>query len=152
MISERGAIVTVGPNLPMVPGDATQLRQLFQNLITNAIKFTRPGQRPEVSAKGQLVRGKVVPVFPGVDHTQEYALLSISDAGIGIAPENFDRIFGLFSRLHGRSEFAGTGIGLATCKRIAENHGGTIVVESQLNHGTTFRVYLPMHVPEQEVE
>ena len=152
MISERGAIVTVGPNLPMVPGDATQLRQLLQNLITNGIKFTRPDQRPEVSVKGKLVRGKVVPTFPGVDHTQEYALLSISDAGIGIAPENFDRIFSLFSRLHGRSEFAGTGIGLATCKRIAENHGGTITLESEPNHGTIFHVYLPMHVPEQEVD
>ncbi len=151
-IHERGGIVTVGPNLPIVPGDATQLRQLFQNLIMNALKFTRPGQRPEVNVTGRLIRGKMTPDFPGVDHTLEYALLSVRDAGIGIAPENFERIFGLFSRLHGRSEYAGTGIGLATCKRIAENHGGTITVDSQLNHGTYFHVYLPMHVSEQEVD
>ena len=151
-ISESGASVIVGHTLPMVPGDAVQLRQLFQNLIANSLKFTRPSQRPEVSVKGKLVRGKSVPDFPGVDHTQEYAMLSIKDAGIGIDPANFDRIFGLFSRLHGRNEFAGTGIGLATCKRIAENHGGTITVESQPNEGTIFYVYLPMHVPEQEVD
>ncbi|MFD2574068.1 ATP-binding protein [Spirosoma soli] len=146
IISERDALITIGPYLPTVPGDATQLRQLFQNLLTNAIKFTQPSQRPEVKVMGQLVEGKDVPEYPDVEHSQTYARISVQDNGIGIAPENFDKIFGLFSRLHGRQQFTGSGIGLATCKRVAENHGGFITVESALNHGTTFHVYLPMGI------
>ncbi|MGF7217716.1 signal transduction histidine kinase [Spirosoma lacussanchae] len=149
IIHERNARIRSNMTLPMVPGDATQLRQLFQNLLTNAIKFTRPDQRPNVEINGQLVRGKEVPEFIGIDRANEYAQISVQDNGIGIAPENFDKIFGLFNRLHGRQQYAGSGIGLATCKRVVENHGGTIVVDSQPDQGTTFQVYLPMHVPEQ---
>jgi PAS domain S-box-containing protein len=151
-ISERGAVINHGPNLPMVPGDATQLRQLFQNLLTNAMKFTRPDQQPQISIRGGLVRGHAVPDFPGIDPILEYAHFSVQDNGIGIATEHFDKIFGLFNRLHGRQQFAGTGIGLATCRRVAENHGGTITVESTLHYGTTFHVYLPLHIPEQAID
>ncbi|WP_080239945.1 sensor histidine kinase [Spirosoma rigui] len=151
-ISERGAVIKHGPHLPMVPGDATQLRQLFQNLMTNAMKFTRPDQRPEVTVTGELVRGYDVPDFPGIDPLLEYAHFRVQDNGIGIDTAHFDTIFGLFNRLHGRQQFAGTGIGLATCRRVAENHGGTIRVESTLNYGTTFHVYLPLHIPEQAVD
>ncbi|MCK8494001.1 ATP-binding protein [Spirosoma sp. RP8] len=151
-IQERGAVIKSDLNLPIVPGDETQLRQLFQNLLTNAIKFVRPTQRPEVSITGRLVRGGDVPEFPGVDHLQEYALFSIEDNGIGIDPENFEMIFGLFTRLHGRQQFTGSGIGLATCKRVAENHGGTITLESKVNYGTTFHVYLPLHTTAQKIQ
>lgn len=151
VINERGALIKTGPNLPMVPGDATQLRQLFQNLLTNAMKFTRPGQRPEITITGRLIRGTDVPPFANVNQAQTYALISIQDNGIGIAPENFDKIFGLFTRLHGRQQFSGSGIGLATCKRVVENHGGTITVDSKLDHGTTFHAYLPLHIPEQMI-
>ncbi|WP_338868226.1 ATP-binding protein [Spirosoma sp. SC4-14] len=151
VIQERGAVIKTGLNLPAVPGDKTQLRQLFQNLLTNAMKFTRPNQRPEVSITGRLIRGIEVPDFPNLDPFQEYAVIAVQDNGIGIAPEHFKTIFGLFTRLHGRQQFAGSGIGLATCKRVAENHGGTITVESKLGYGTTFYVYLPLHVPAQEV-
>lgn len=151
-VSERGALIQYGPNLPMVPGDSTQLRQLFQNLLTNAIKFTRPNQLPEVKIMGGLVRGYDVPDFPGIDPILEYAHFRVQDNGIGIAAEHFDTIFGLFNRLHGRQQFAGTGIGLATCRRVAENHGGTITVESSINYGTTFHVFLPLHIPEQAID
>jgi|GEM_PF-2609064 len=151
IIQERGSVIKTGLNLPTVPGDKTQLRQLFQNLLTNAMKFVRPDQRPEVSITGRLIRGNLLPDFPNLDSFQEYAVIDVQDNGIGIAPEHFETIFGLFTRLHGRQQFAGSGIGLATCKRVAENHGGTITVESRLNYGTTFHVYLPLHVPAQEV-
>jgi PAS domain S-box-containing protein len=151
-INERGAVIKQGPNLPMVPGDATQLRQLFQNLLSNAMKFTRPDQQPEVTIAGGLVRGHDVPDFPGIDPILEYAHLRVIDNGIGIPNEHFNTIFGLFNRLHGRQQFAGTGIGLATCRRVAENHGGTITVDSRLNNGTTFHVYLPLHIPQQRTE
>lgn len=152
MVNERQAILKVGTTIPMVPGDPTQLRQLFQNLIVNALKFNRPDTRPEVTLSGGLVRGVDVLEFPALDRTQEYATVSVQDNGIGIDPKDFEKIFGLFSRLHGRQQFAGSGIGLATCKRVVENHGGTITVESEVGRGTTFHVYLPLHVPEQEFD
>ncbi|CCH55411.1 Phytochrome-like protein cph1 [Fibrisoma limi BUZ 3] len=151
MVNEHQAILKVGTTIPMVPGDPTQLRQLFQNLIVNAIKFSRPDIQPKVTVSGSLIRGVDVPEFPTVDRTQEYAIVSVQDNGIGIDPKDYEKIFGLFSRLHGRQQFAGSGIGLATCKRVVENHGGTIAVESKVGRGSTFRVYLPLHVPEQIV-
>jgi PAS domain S-box-containing protein len=149
VIHEREALIRPSSNLPKVPGDPIQLRQLFQNLLSNGIKFTKPGKRPEVSITGDVIPGRDIPKFPGVDLSQSYALINIQDNGIGIAPENFDKIFGLFNRLHGRQQFAGSGIGLATCKRVAENHGGTITVDSQVNQGTTFHVYLPLVLADQ---
>jgi PAS domain S-box-containing protein len=121
-IEAHQAIVTVEP-LPVVMGDATQLGQIFQNLLVNAIKFH--GQRTphvHVSAK----------------ETEHEWVFSISDNGIGIAPEYFERIFIIFQRLHTIEEYGGTGIGLAICKKIAEQHGGRIWVESVIGEGSTF--------------
>jgi PAS domain S-box-containing protein len=126
---EQAATISVGP-LPTLPGDAVQLRQLFQNLLTNAVKFARPGVCPVVRVESRAVANSVE--------------ISVADNGIGIAAQNFDRIFGLFNRLHGKQQFAGTGIGLAISKRVAENHGGSITLESEQDKGTTFRVILPM--------
>ncbi|GAB3512871.1 hypothetical protein GCM10027341_54200 [Spirosoma knui] len=148
LINERQATVTVNMQLPSMLGDPIQLRQLFQNLLSNAIKFTRPGQRPNVTVSGQVISGNAVPDYSSVDRSLSYALVSVQDKGIGIAPEDISKLFGLFSRLHGQQQFAGSGIGLATCKRVAENHGGTITVESEIDHGTTFHVYLPLRTAE----
>jgi light-regulated signal transduction histidine kinase (bacteriophytochrome) len=126
-IEEAGATITEG-ELPAVLGDATQLLQLFQNLIANAIKF-RGDAAPRVHVVAQ----------PAEDGW----CFSISDNGIGIAPEYFERIFVLFQRLHGRKEYSGTGIGLALCKRIVERHGGRIWVESTPGQGSVFRFTLP---------
>ncbi len=122
-IEESGAIVTHDP-LPAVMADQTQLVQLFQNLVGNAIKYRRSGV-PTVS----------IAVAPAAD---DRWLFSVRDNGIGIDPEHFDRIFEMFQRLHKRDEFSGTGIGLAIARKIVERHEGTITVESAPGAGSTF--------------
>jgi PAS domain S-box-containing protein len=127
-IEDGGAVVTHG-DLPAVLADETQLVQLFQNLVGNAIKYQQPGvPRVHVSATA------------GEDGKW---LFSVKDNGLGIDPQFFDRIFGMFQRLHKREEFAGTGVGLAICKKIVERHGGRISVESGPDLGSTFRFSLP---------
>ena len=126
-IKDSGALVTHDP-LPTVLADETQLIQLFQNLVGNAIKYQRPGI-PKVH------------VTAAQDGDKKW-MFSVQDNGLGIDPQYFERIFGMFQRLHKREEFAGTGIGLAICKKIVERHGGAISVESQLGKGSTFRFAL----------
>jgi PAS domain S-box-containing protein len=126
-IEESGALVT-HQYLPMVLADEGQLVQLFQNLVGNAIKYQNPGI-PRVHISATL-------------HSRRKWSFSVKDNGLGIEPQYFDRIFGMFQRLHKREEFAGTGVGLAICKKIVERHGGSISVESQVGHGSTFRFIL----------
>jgi len=126
-IEEKGALVTHDP-LPSVFADEMQLIQLFQNLVGNAIKYQRPGI-PKVHVTASRNGGKKW-------------TFSVKDNGLGIDPQYFEKIFGMFQRLHKREEFAGTGIGLAICKKIVERHGGSISVESQPGQGSTFRFAL----------
>ena len=124
---ESGATFTHDP-LPTILGDPTTLTQLLQNLLSNALKF----------------RGVEAPrIHLGVHRRKGDWVLSVKDNGLGIAREHFDRIFLIFQRLHGRSEYPGTGIGLALCKRIVEHHGGEIWVESEPGQGSTFLFTLP---------
>jgi PAS domain S-box-containing protein len=126
-IEESGALVTHEP-LPTVLADETQLTQLFQNLVGNAIKYQGSGV-PKVHIAAAMNGGKKW-------------TFSVQDNGLGIEPQYFERIFGMFQRLHKREAFAGTGIGLAICKKIVEQHGGSISVESQPGQGSTFRFAL----------
>jgi PAS domain S-box-containing protein len=127
-IGEHGAEVTRDP-LPIVRGDSTQLAQLLQNLIGNAIKF-KGDRTPCVHVSAKTEQGQWV--------------FTVRDNGIGIEPQYFERIFAIFQRLHGREEYPGTGIGLAICKRIVERHGGRIWVESQPGAGTAFHFTMPI--------
>ena len=126
-IEDSNALVTYDV-MPTVLADEMQLVQLFQNLVGNAIKYQNPGI-PLIHISAARNGGKKW-------------IFSVKDNGLGIEPQYFDKIFGMFQRLHKREEFTGTGIGLAICKKIVERHGGSISVESQLGHGSTFRFAL----------
>ncbi len=112
----------------MVKGDRIQLLQVFQNLISNGIKY-RSERTPKIHI--------------GLEDKGSEWLFSVRDNGIGIAPQYAERIFRLFQRLHTRKEYSGTGIGLAVCKKIIERHGGRIWVESEPEEGSTFNFTLP---------
>jgi light-regulated signal transduction histidine kinase (bacteriophytochrome) len=130
MIDEQGAQVTGDP-LPVVMGDETQLGQLFQNLISNAVKF-RGAHPPEVHV--------------GARRMGRTWRFSVRDNGIGIPAKHRERIFLMFQRLHTQEEYPGSGIGLAICQKIVERHGGRIWVESQPGEGSTFYFTLPVSV------
>jgi light-regulated signal transduction histidine kinase (bacteriophytochrome) len=127
-IEDTGAAVTVG-ELPRVVGEATLLQQLFQNLVGNALKFRRDDVRPEIAIAAERC-----------DEAWEF---TVRDNGIGIEPEYAERIFLLFQRLHERTKYPGTGIGLALCKKVVEHHGGRIWVESAPGGGSVFRFTIP---------
>lgn len=120
-----------------------QFQQMFFNLISNSIKFSRPEVPLKITIFTELVPGESVP-SKHIPPDREYWHLSISDNGIGFEQEYEERIFGLFQRLHGKSEYKGTGIGLAIVKKIAENHGGFITAKGEVNKGATFDIYFPV--------
>jgi light-regulated signal transduction histidine kinase (bacteriophytochrome) len=121
-ISESGATITFD-KLPMLNADPTQLAQVFQNLIANAIKF-RGERAPEIHV--------------GASEQDGICTMFVRDNGIGIEPQYYGRVFEVFQRLHTRTEYQGTGIGLAICKKIVERHGGRIWIESTPGTGSAF--------------
>lgn len=124
-----------------IKADPLQIRQLFQNLIANALKYRKPNLPPRVLVSSRIIAG------PDADGTADFCCITVEDNGIGFAAESTSKIFGLFQRLHGRSEYEGVGIGLAVCKRIVERHGGTIIAESSPGMGARFIITLPVHGP-----
>jgi light-regulated signal transduction histidine kinase (bacteriophytochrome) len=126
-LRDTGAKVNAGP-MPTVLGDATQLFQLFQNLISNAIKFAAE-EAPRIEITAEREDG--------------FWRFMVEDNGIGIDPAHAERIFAVFQRLHGRGEYPGSGVGLAICKRIVERHHGRIWVESPAEGGSTFYFTIP---------
>jgi PAS domain S-box-containing protein len=145
-ISQSNGSITVG-DLPVVEADPLQMRQLFQNLIANALKFQKPNVPPVVAVHAvpwEALPADAEPVSPV---GQGYRI-TVTDNGIGFEPQYAERIFELFQRLHGRGEYDGTGIGLAICRKILLRHGGTIVARSQPGVGTSFVIDLP-RTPEQ---
>lgn len=136
-IERTGARVGVG-DLPMIDADPMQMRQLFQNLIGNALKFQPEGNKPVVE-----IRGRNVTAPSG----KTFAEITIQDNGIGFDEKYVDRMFAVFQRLHGRTEYEGTGVGLAVCRRITDRHGGTIIARSTPGQGATFTLTLPATQP-----
>lgn len=128
-IEQSKAVIDIG-ELPVIDADPSQMRQLFQNLIGNALKFHKEGQVPHVRVAATL-RG-------------DQCDLSVTDDGIGFDEKYLDRIFTIFQRLHGRLEYEGTGVGLAVVRRIADRHGGDITARSAPGQGATFTVTLPL--------
>jgi signal transduction histidine kinase len=133
-IERSGARVETAP-LPTLDADPLQMRQLLQNLVANALKFHRAGETP------------VVRILSAVEGNGDgpQARITVADNGIGFDMKYLDRIFTPFQRLHGRSEYEGTGMGLAVCRRIVEHHGGTLTAESAPGQGARFLVTLPVH-------
>jgi signal transduction histidine kinase len=132
-IIETQGRIDVG-ELPVIEADPTQMRQLFQNLIANALKYHRPGVAPEIQVHGNLWDS-------GGDG--EMCEIEVSDNGIGFDEQFLTKIFTPFQRLHGKQEYEGTGIGLAICRKIVERHGGTITAKSTPGNGSTFLIALP---------
>jgi two-component system CheB/CheR fusion protein len=121
---------------------AFQFEQLMQNLISNALKFSRPKHPPHIIIKSRIVEGiklKNAKLSP----EKKYCHISVSDNGIGFEKKFSEKIFEVFQRLHAKDEFAGTGIGLAIVRKIVDNHSGIITATSKLNQGTTFDIYIP---------
>ncbi|QJD81559.1 PAS domain-containing sensor histidine kinase [Spirosoma rhododendri] len=143
VIADRKAQIELDA-LPLISGDESQLSQLFQNLFSNAIKFTPAGQSPRIRVTCfQRERSELpidaTPTSPALHFIQ----ISVSDQGVGFDKKYLARIFQVFQRLHGQNEYPGTGVGLAICQRVVENHGGAITADSQPGQGATFCVYLP---------
>jgi light-regulated signal transduction histidine kinase (bacteriophytochrome) len=127
-IERTGGRVEIG-SLPIIDADPLQIRQLFQNLIGNGLKFHKEEEAPIVKVYTKSLNGT--------------CQILVQDNGIGFDEKYLDRIFAIFQRLHGRLEYEGTGIGLAVCRRIAERHGGSITAKSTPGQGATFIVALP---------
>lgn len=143
LIEETGATINVGP-LPVVAGDGSQLRQLFQNLLSNALKFRHAATAPLVQVRSALVAGSLLAGVSRDSPASRYHCIEVADNGLGFDEKYLDRIFQVFQRLHGRAQFAGTGIGLSICEKVVTNHGGMITARSKPGEGATFVVYLPV--------
>ena len=144
-IEQKNARVEIGV-LPVLQGDPVQMRQLFQNLISNALKFQRPGETPLVRVTAQVFTPPER-LIPGAPPGEEVCAIAVRDNGIGFDARFAEQIFIVFQRLHTRSEYEGTGIGLAVCRKITDRHGGTIVAKSVEGEGSTFTVTLPLKQP-----
>ncbi len=140
-IADKNAVIDNKglPRLKIIP---TQMHQLFLNLISNSIKYAKPDQPPMITITSQLINVEDVkkPVYL---HHKSYWKIAFEDNGIGFESQYEDKIFELFQRLHGKNEFEGTGIGLAICRKIAQNHNGYIFAEGRPEKGATFLIYLP---------
>jgi PAS domain S-box-containing protein len=132
-IQEKKAVVHAG-QLPVVTGYRRQMQQLFLNLISNALKYSKKEDPPRISITASRV----------TENGKEYDLIAVKDNGIGFDPKYAGKIFQMFTRLHGKTEYSGTGVGLSIVKKVVENHNGIIKVDSKPGEGSTFSVYLPV--------
>ncbi len=157
-IEKTGAQVILG-KLPTIEADPTQMRQLMQNLIGNALKFQTPNAVPTIKINAQLVNRDQIrenAVFtnppPTASPDDKFCVLTVEDNGIGFEEQYLEKIFAVFQRLHGRGEYEGTGVGLAVCRRITDRHGGLITAQSKPGEGSTFIIIIPMHQPRIEAQ
>lgn len=143
-IEDAGAKLYI-ESLPVIDADASQMGQVFMNLMTNSMKFHKPDVPPVI----RITCEENLPSLLGED-TRDWCCIKFADQGIGFDPQYSERVFNLFQRLHGRDEYSGTGIGLALCRKIIERHGGSIDAESGQGEGATFIIRLPMTQPAME--
>ena len=142
VIEEKKAVIKTKP-LPTLSVVPSMIRQLFQNLVSNALKFSKKEGIPKISVTSEKIKGSQIPNVAPADMDHNFYAISISDNGIGFEEQYTDLIFVIFKRLHSSSNFEGTGIGLAICKKIADKHNGYIYASSVLNKGSVFTLALP---------
>jgi PAS domain S-box-containing protein len=142
VIRDKGAVIDSSP-LPTIEAHPLQMNQLFYNLISNALKFVSDNVPPRITIRCRLLDKEDMTAFPGLDKTKTYYQLSVEDNGIGFPQEYAEKIFEIFQRLNARSEYEGTGIGLALVNKIAENHKGRAFARSSEGKGSTFFIVLP---------
>ncbi len=146
-IEETQALIEIS-DLPRVEADRTQMRQLLQNLISNALKFRSDGQIPHINIQAKVI---IEPrIHLSHNHPAKFCEIEVTDNGIGFEEKYLHRLFQPFQRLHGRDEYPGTGMGLAICRKIVERHNGSITAHSKPGHGSTFIVKLPKKQPSKE--
>ena len=144
VIKEKGAEIIVGA-LPVVNGHKRQLQQLFENLVSNSLKYSKPGVPLRINITASIVSGGAIALdLKGEDSAKQFHLIEIKDNGIGFQQKDAERIFNVFTRLHGNSEYKGSGVGLSIARKVVENHKGYIRAESKENEGATFKVLLPV--------
>lgn len=143
-IQQKNAVIKYS-GLPVIEAIPLQMSQLFGNLLSNSLKYSKPDVTLTISLTGALLTKDEAAVYKMLDQTKSYYKIKFSDNGIGIREEQIDRIFNIFQRLHGQKEYAGTGIGLSICKKIVQNHHGDITATSTEGAGTTFTIILPDH-------
>ncbi|MBO0947942.1 sensor histidine kinase [Fibrella forsythiae] len=147
-VSESAAVIE-SDNLPVVQGDAAQLQQLFLNLLSNALKFRRPEVSPRIRISARQVTASALPAAAlaspsEMNQDRFFHEISLADNGIGFDEKYTDRIFQVFQRLHGKTNYPGSGVGLAICRKVVFNHRGGLVAQSKPGEGATFTVYLPV--------
>lgn len=143
-IGEKNAVITI-EQLPVVQGYRRQLQQLFQNLIGNALKYSKTGIAPKIIIRESTITGNAIPMNLPEEYTgKEYHLIEVEDNGIGFEQQYAERIFQMFQRLWGKTEYSGTGIGLSIARKVVENHKGYIWAKSEPGNGATFFVALPV--------
>ena len=146
LIEEKSAEVEIG-TLPIIDAVPLQMNQLFYNLIGNGLKFVAPGIKPKVTVRAEKLTSEQATAYVSHPVNSGYYKFSIADNGIGIDEQYQKQIFEVFKRLHSRTEYSGSGIGLAICRRIVVNHHGAIYTESAIGKGTTFHIILPEKQP-----
>jgi signal transduction histidine kinase len=142
-VRREEAAVRVGI-VPAILGDKAQIERLFQNIVSNGIKFHKPDEKPVVEIRGNKEKSTLLNARFGLSLADpEYVIVTVKDNGIGFDEKYTEKIFTLFHRLHGRNEYEGTGIGLSICRKIVNNHKGFITAHSTENVGSEFIIILP---------
>lgn len=142
-IEEKGAKVHID-NLATIKGHQRQLQQLFHNLLGNALKYSKPGVPPEITVRCRTMAGEETGLNLSPEELRhDFYVIEVRDYGIGFEQSDAERIFNVFQRLHGKTEYAGSGVGLAIARKVAQNHGGYITAESAPGEGSSFKVFLP---------
>jgi len=142
IIEQKNATINVD-NLPQIDGISVQMRQIWHNLVSNSLKFSSVERPLQIDISCREMKVEEVKKFPELDFHKKHYCIEFKDNGIGFSQENADKIFIIFQRLHGKMEYEGTGIGLAMCKKIVQNHNGVIYANAAMNQGASFTIILP---------